>query len=100
MRVVVDVEVEGAQLVGQRLEAHVLGEEALGLDLVVVDDEDEVVELVVAGGHEGLPHRALVALAVAHEHVDHAVVVVGPVEAHARARGPPPRRGSGRGSRR
>ena len=76
-------EVEGPQLVGQRLEAHVLGEEALGLDLVVVDDEDEVVELVVAGRHEGLPDRALVALAVAQEHVDHAVAVVRAVEAHA-----------------
>ncbi len=80
---VVDGQVEGAQLVGQRLEAHVLGQEALGEDLVVVDDEDDVVQLVVAGRHEGLPDGALVALAVAHEHVDHAVAVVRSAEPHA-----------------
>src|SRR3990172_2218175 len=52
--------------------AEVIGE-AVVLDVVAVDDRDEVVGAVVAGGHRRLPGLAFFAVAVA-EHAVHAVV--------------------------
>ena len=52
-------------LVAQRRDLHDLGGAAVNLQLVAVHDGAEVVELVVRGGHGGLPDRALILLAIA-----------------------------------
>ena len=76
--VAVDLEhapAEGLELLVERLQRHDLLGRAVEAEVVAVDERREVGELVVAGGHGGLPHRALVALAVA-EHAVGAVRVL------------------------
>ena len=60
--------IERAELVGQRLNVHHLVDRAVDLAVVVVDDRDEVVELELGGGHEGLPALPFLHLAIAEDH--------------------------------
>ena len=59
------MELKGAELVGERHGVVDLLDGAVDLQAVVVDDHAEVIELLVAGKHGGLPDLALLALAVA-----------------------------------
>ncbi len=61
---------EGFHLRHQRLEGHHAVARAVGLLVVDIDDGDQVVELVVGGAHQRLPHGALVELAVGEQGVD------------------------------
>ena len=60
-----DVPAEGAPLVRQRLEIVGLGDGGALLQAVAVDDQGQVGELAVAGGHRRLPVAAFLQLAVA-----------------------------------
>src|SRR3990172_4209057 len=73
---------EGAPLIGERLLAHDVDDEAVVLDAVAVDDRREVGEAVVRRRHRRLPALALIQLAVAEEAVD---AVVAPVEPRRQA---------------
>ena len=71
------MEFEGAELVGERHGVVDLLDGAVDLQAVVVDDHAEVIELLVAGKHGGLPDLALLALAVAQQGVG--AIVIAPV---------------------
>ena len=72
----VGLEAEGAPLVGEGLQRQDLGDVAVGLLFVVVHDHRQVRELVLGGGKGAFPDRALVAFAVAQDHVDAVVPAV------------------------
>ena len=63
------VELKGAELVGERHGVVDLLDGTVDLQAVVVDDHTEVIELLVAGKHGGLPDLALLALAIAQQGV-------------------------------
>src|SRR5262249_17401775 len=67
------LEAEASPLVGQRLHVLDLEHAASRLDLVVVDDRREMRQAMLVGAGRRLPDRALVDLAVPHQHVDLAV---------------------------
>src|SRR5690606_22163276 len=62
-----DLPVEGAQLVGKRLEVVRLGDLCALLQPVPVHDRHKVVESLMSRGHEGFPVGALLELTVAEE---------------------------------
>ena len=66
----VAVEAEASVSVNYVTEAHHLLDLAVYLKAVVVEDDREVVELVVAGRHCGLPYQPLLRFAVAGYGVD------------------------------
>ena len=59
------VPAKGFQLVRNGVGAHDLVHRAVDLESVVVNDGAQVVQLIVVGQHEGLPHLALLNFAVA-----------------------------------
>ncbi len=63
------VPAEGPPLVGEGLQGEGLLGGGQRLELVVVDDGDQIGQPVVGREHGRLPHAALVALAVAEQHV-------------------------------
>src|SRR3972149_1815817 len=67
---------EGAPLIGKRLRAHDVLDEAVVLDAVAVDDGSQGGEAVVGGRPRRLPDLAFVQLAVAEEAVDAVVAAV------------------------
>jgi hypothetical protein len=67
---------EGAPLIRHRRHVEQVGDWAVGLELVMIDDSDQGVEPVLGRGHRRLPHRALVGLAVAHDDEDAAVALL------------------------
>ena len=69
-----EVEAEGAELRGQVAETHDLVVAAVDLQAVPVDEDGEVIQVIVGGGHEGLPDLALLQLAVAAEDEDTGVL--------------------------
>ncbi len=71
-----DVPVERAPLVGDRVQAHHLFDEAVDLSLVVVEDDAQVVELELGRRHRRLPDLPLLRLAVADHRVDAELVAV------------------------
>ena len=71
-----DVEAEGGELLVQGLQRHDVLGGAVDLEAVHVHDDAQVIQLVLGGGHKGLPALALVQLAVAHDGVDAVVLVV------------------------
>ena len=84
------VPAEGAPLVGQGLHGHDLVDPAVDLDAVAVHDGHQVLQVVVVGGHGGLPDHALLDLAVAQHDIGHVVLVVelarqGHTHAHGQA---------------
>src|SRR5437899_2304045 len=70
------VPVEAAPLLGERLGIHDLLDRAVELDLVVVEDDDQLFGLVLAGRHRGLPHLPRLRLAVAEQAEDAPPVAV------------------------
>src|SRR3972149_2437460 len=66
----------GRPLIGKRLRAHDVLDEAVVLDAVAVDDGSQVGKAVVRGSHRRLPALAFVQLAVAEEAVDAVVAAV------------------------
>ena len=64
------VEAEGFQLLVNRIGTHDLGNIAVDLQAVVVDDDAEVVQLVMGGEHARLPDLPLLDLAVTQQGVD------------------------------
>ena len=61
---------EGAELVRHGLDVVDVGHMAVDLQIVEVNDSNEVIELLVARKHRGLPVLALLHLAVTEEHKD------------------------------
>src|SRR5690349_22442252 len=53
------VEAEGGELLRHGLHVHDLRRPTVGLDLVVVDEDDEIAEPVVRGRHGRLPDLSL-----------------------------------------
>jgi hypothetical protein len=81
------MEVERFELLAEGIDVHHLGEAAVDLAVVVVDDHAEVVELIMRGGHHGLPDRSLLQLAVAGERVDARAVLIDELVGHCHADG-------------
>jgi hypothetical protein len=79
------VPAKGLPLLGNRLDGHDVFDEAVGLGVVVIDEGDQVVQLVVRGGHCGFPRGALLQLAVGEEveHVEAASLPQPGAQGHA-----------------
>src|SRR5688572_29032766 len=71
-----DVPAEAAPALGRLTEGHDLFGGSVDLQAVAVEDGAEVVELVMGGGHRGLPDLALLRLAVSEDAVGAVVAVV------------------------
>ena len=67
---------ECLQLLRNGIGAHHVGDVAVDLQAVVVDDDAQVVQLVVVGQHKGLPNLALLDLAVTQQGVYPAVLAL------------------------
>src|SRR5215472_876007 len=65
-----DVPVEGAPLGVDRLEIHHLGDVAVDLSIVVVEDDGEGIELEFGSAHRRFPDLPLLRLTVANHAVD------------------------------
>ena len=70
------VQAEGPELGGQVSQGHDLIVGAVDLQAVVVDDDGQVIQMIVGRCHEGLPNLALLALAVAQQGIDLAVLML------------------------
>src|SRR5436190_2429805 len=92
------VPVEAAPLLGERFGIHDLLDRAVELDLVVVEDDDQLFGLVLAGRHRGLPHLPRLRLAVAEQAEDAPPVAVQAArERHAERERKPLAEGAGGG---
>ena len=81
-----NVPAKGAPLVRERLDGHDLIDPAVDLHAVAVHDGNEVAQIMVVRRHCGLPHHALLHLAVAEHNVGHIVLMVqSPRHGHAHA---------------
>ena len=90
------VPAEGGELVIQGIGGHDVGGAAVDLEAVDVDDGAQVVQLVLGGGHEGLPNLALLNLAVPHQGVHPVVPAVHlPRQGHAHGGGDALAQGAG-----
>ena len=71
-----DLPAESAELVGERLDVVGLGDARALLQRVAIDDQSQIGELVVPGGHRRLPIAALLQFAVAGDDEDAKVRLV------------------------
>ena len=87
---------ESAPLVSQGLHRHDVIDPAVDLDAVAVHDGHQVLQVVVAGCHGGLPDHALLDLTVTQHDVGHVVLVMQLAgQGHAHAHGQAVAQGAG-----